>query len=367
MDAATRTSLVVLAVIATGAALYWLREVLAPFALAVFLWLVIDGFADAIYARAEIGGKPRVSPQVALGLALVVVAAVAFATVMVIAESAAEFASRSDGYRERLDAVIAGVHGWLGGVFGLRGPPPSAAELFSRLDLQAFLGDIAQAAQNLVSNGILICIYVAFLFTAEATFGRRIAAIFPRAEDRRSALETIGAIRASVEQFVWVQTWTGAIPAAIAWIVLASVGLDNALFWAFLIFLISYVPTIGPIVATALPSLFALVQFDEPWRIAATVLGVAAPLFVMGNIIQPRVQGETMNLSTLVVLLGLAVWGKLWGITGMFLSSPLMVAIMVTLAHQPGAYWLAVLMSADGKPDKGRPQRALNRSAAAAD
>jgi predicted PurR-regulated permease PerM len=358
MDAASRTSLVVLAVLASGAALYWLSDVLAPFALSVFLWLVIYGFADAIYSRGRFGGKRRISRVAARILALVIVAAAAVATVMVIANSAADFASRAGGYRERLDAVIASIHHWLVGLFNLAPEPPSSRDLFSRLDLQAFLGDVAKTAQNLVSNGILICIYVAFLFAAEATFQRRMSAIFPDLQERAAARQTITAIRDGVQQFVWVQTWTGAVPAMISWIVLTFVGLDNALFWAFLIFLVSYVPTIGPIVATILPTLFAIVQFNDPWRIGVVILGVAAPLFVAGSIIQPRMQGDTMNLSTLVVLLGLAVWGKIWGITGMFLSSPLMVAIMVVLAQLPSVYWLAVLMSADGKPIKSRSRQA---------
>lgn len=352
IDMTTRTSLVILAVIASVGALYLLRDVIAPFALAVFLWLVIDGFADAIRARSKVKGKLIIGPRLALAIAFVGVGAAAVATVVVVADSAAEFARESDGYQQHLDEVVASVHGSLKGFFGWDDVAPSTQDLFSQLDLTSFLRDLAGAAQTLVSNGILICIYVAFLFAAEASFSKKADTIFKGAERRAQARKTIGSIRASVEQFVWVQTWTGAVPAAIAWIVLEMVGLDNALFWAFLIFLVSYVPTIGPIVATALPSLFALVQFDEPWRIIATFIGVATPLFLMGNVIQPRVQGETMNLSTLVVLLGLAIWGQLWGIPGMFLSSPLMVAIMVLLTQREETRWIAVLMSADGRPEK---------------
>jgi predicted PurR-regulated permease PerM len=364
MDAASRTSLIVLAVIAAGATLHWLGDVLAPFALAVFLWLVIDGFAGVIHARVRLG-KRRVSRWLSLTLALVLVGAGAAATVIVIADSAAEFARELDGYRGKIDRILAAGHAALSVPLGLGDEPPSAADLFAGLDLPAFVGSLAQAARSLVSNGILICIYVAFLFAAERVFARKAQAIFPGAGERRQARETVAAIRDSVEQFVWVQTWTGAIPAAIAFVIMRALGVDNALFWAFLIFLVCYVPTIGPIVATALPSLFALVQFDEPWRVIATFLGVATPLFVMGNIIQPRVQGESLNLNTLVVLLGLAIWERIWGITGMFLSSPLMVAIMVMVAHNKGAYWLAVLMSADGKPLKGRatPAEATTTSA----
>jgi len=352
IDTTTRTCLVILAVIASVGSLYLLRDVVAPFALAVFLWLVIDGFADAIRARFKVKGKLIMGPRTALAIAFVGVGAAAVATVVVVADSAAEFARESDGYQQHLDEVVASAHGSLKGFFGWNDVAPSTQDLFSQLDLTSFLRDLAGAAQTLVSNGILICIYVAFLFAAEASFSKKADAIFKGVERRARARKTIGSIRASVEQFVWVQTWTGAVPAAIAWVVLEMVGLDNALFWAFLIFLVSYVPTIGPIVATALPSLFALVQFDEPWRIIATFVGVATPLFLMGNVIQPRVQGETMNLSTLVVLLGLAIWGQLWGIPGMFLSSPLMVAIMVLLTQREETRWIAVLMSSDGRPEK---------------
>jgi len=352
VDTTTRICLVILAVIASVVSLYLLRDVVAPFALAVFLWLVIDGFADAIRARFTIKGKAYVGPRMALVVALIGVCAAAVATVVVVADSAAEFARESAGYQQHLDEVVASVHGSLKGVFGWNDVAPSTRDIFSQLDLTSFLRDLAGAAQTLVSNSILIFIYVAFLFAAEASFSKKADTIFKGVERRAQARKTIGSIRASVEQFVWVQTWTGAVPAAIAWGVLEMLGLDNALFWAFLIFLVSYVPTIGPIVATALPSLFALVQFDEPWRIIAVFVGVATPLFLMGNVIQPRVQGETMNLSTLVVLLGLAIWGQLWGIPGMFLSSPLMVAIMVLLTQREQTRWIAVLMSADGRPEK---------------
>jgi predicted PurR-regulated permease PerM len=359
MDAASRTSLVLLAVLATGVMLFLLRDVFAPFALAVFLWLVIEGLASTICERVRWKGRQLVSPPIAVTLAVIAVAAAAFASVVVIADSAADFASRSEGYRERLDAVLANLHARFREPLGLGPEPPSARELFSRLDVPSFLTGVARTAQSFVSDGILICIYVAFLFSAERAFARNADTIFTSAGERAQARETAIAIRDGVEQFVWVQTWTGAIPAMIAFIVLRALGLDNALFWAFLIFMVSYVPTIGPIVATALPSLFAIVQFDEPWRIAATILGVAAPLFVMGNIIQPRMQGETMNLNTIVVLLGLAIWDQIWGVTGMFLSSPLMVAIMATLAHNKSARWIAVLMSADGDPGPRPARRSL--------
>ena len=78
--------------------------------------------------------------------------------------------------------------------------------------------------------------------------------------------------------------------------------------------------------------------------------GVSVWQFLIGNFVAPRMQANSLNLSPLVVLLSLAVWGALWGPVGMFLSAPLTVLVMIVLAQVRGARWIAVLMSADGKP-----------------
>jgi predicted PurR-regulated permease PerM len=74
--------------------------------------------------------------------------------------------------------------------------------------------------------------------------------------------------------------------------------------------------------------------------------------FVVGNILLPRMQGDSLNMDPLIVLLSLAFWGALWGLTGMFLSTPLTVLAMVVLAQFEGSRWIAILLSADGDPQK---------------
>ena len=131
-------------------------------------------------------------------------------------------------------------------------------------------------------------------------------------------------------------------------------GLDNALFWAFVIFLLNYVPTVGSIVATVLPTLFALVQFDSYWMPLAVFAGVGFWQFAIGNFLQPRMQGQSLNLSILVVLLSLSIWGAIWGIAGMFLAAPLTVMVMIVLSQFPTTYPIAVILSANGRPVAGK-------------
>jgi AI-2 transport protein TqsA len=132
--------------------------------------------------------------------------------------------------------------------------------------------------------------------------------------------------------------------------------LENALFWALVIFLLSYVPVIGAIAGSILPTVFALVQFSTP--VPAVVILATTQIigFVVGNIIQPRMTGDTLNLSILMVFLSLAFWGKLWGGPGTFLAVPLTVMAMIILSQFESTRWIAVMMSNNGNPD-GRSRR----------
>ena len=135
---------------------------------------------------------------------------------------------------------------------------------------------------------------------------------------------------------------------------MTAVGLDNALFWAILIFIASYIPVVGGIVAVALPPIFALVQFETLWQ-AVVLFGVLQVIgMFVGNVIQPRMQGRSLNMDPLVLLLALAFWSTVWGLPGAFLSTPLTTVMMVVLAQFPGARWVAVLFSADGDPGTTR-------------
>ena len=135
-------------------------------------------------------------------------------------------------------------------------------------------------------------------------------------------------------------------------------GVENAVFWAFLIFIASYIPVIGGAVGILAPPVFALIQFESFWPAIILLAVLQAIQFVVGNIILPRMQGDSLNMDPVVVLLSLAFWGVIWGMTGMFLSTPLTVMAMVILAQFDGTRWLAVLLSADGQPEKLRDHAA---------
>jgi predicted PurR-regulated permease PerM len=341
-SAVSRNALVVLAVIATGAAAYWLAGILTPLALAIFLAIMIDGFARVLAHR-----LPGVSRRAALPLALVLsVLLFGGATFMVAARAPAFFSEIVDFAPKLMMAI-----GRLADQWHIR-VPRTVAELIRQLDPAQYIGQVARAVQSFTSTAAFVLVYLGFILASRRGFERKIVGLFPGRNDRGDAMAAFHRMRDAVEQYLWVQTVTGLMVAGLSWIAMAAVGLNNAVFWAFLIFLAVYIPVIGGTFAGVAPPLFALMEFDSYWPAVILLIALQAIGIVIGNVIYPRMQGRSLNIDPIVVLLALAFWGAIWGIAGMFLSTPLTVMAMVILAQFEGTRWVAVLLSADGEPEQ---------------
>ena len=177
--------------------------------------------------------------------------------------------------------------------------------------------------------------------------------LFPDSEQRKQAQHVGGHIRVSIEKYLGIQTLMSLIMTVLSYAIMWTFGLDNALFWALVIFILNYIPIIGSVLAGALPALFALVQFPNLGMVATMAALLFAVQFLISNTVQPKMMGDSMNLSALVVILSLVLWQGLWGGVGAFLSAPLTVIVMIILAQFKDTRWIAVLLSADGDPDLG--------------
>ena len=342
-------------IIATGviiSLLYFGRDILSPFALAVFLFLVIEGFAREIDDRSELlkRGWSRI-----LALFIVIAGFVGFLALLV--RGMTQFGNQGDLYIESINQLIEDAYTLL-----QLGQAPTLTELVFNESGQAFFATIASATSSLTGNLVLILIYVAFLFLAQSAWPGKLNEIFPDLEQRAQVKQVGDAARKGIETYLWTQTVISALITGLTYVTLILLGVENALFLSALIFVLNYIPTIGSIVAALVPPLFALVQpGGGEWLMGITAYtsyvfaalvfaGVSFWQFSIGNFVQPRIMGDTLNLSALIVLLALAVWGAIWGIPGMFLSAPLTVLMMILFAQNDSTRWLAILLSADGKP-----------------
>lgn len=375
----------IIATVAIGFVMTQGARILAPFAMAIFVWLIMEGFARAIRRP-----FPNLPSSLAYLFAVIIVVLSIVIFIGVIRGAVEEFIGKSAEYERHINDIIKQVYTQLNLLGPPEAPPAAAAGVVpitpgdaavtpTPAVIQAQTGavpptisqllssnatSIAQVAGNVVSSlvgdMVLVFIYVAFLIVSASAFNNQMNQIFKRPEDRSRAHLIGQEIRRTMEQYLWVQTALSIIATSLTYVTLVIVGLDNALFWAFVIFVLNYIPTVGSIIATVLPTLFAVVQPMNSWPewmpqdsllcAAIVFVGVAVWQFVIGNFVAPRMQAKSLNLSPLIVLLSLAVWGALWGPAGMFLSAPLTVMVMIILAQIPGARWIAILLSANGNP-----------------
>ncbi len=350
-----RVAVVVIAVVVAGAAFYWLNGILTPLALALFLTVMIDAMARVMSERI-----PHFPQKAALPVAVVISLAAVAATVFVVINNAGMFAGQIALYGPKLNAVINGI----ASAMGVKAPP-TLNELINRLNPDAYLGKIADTLQGFAKNALGVVIYLGFVLASRHGFQRKTRGLFATEASRAHAAEVFQRIRGSIESYLWIQTVTGGLIALASWGVMAALGLENAVFWTFVIFVVSFIPIIGGAIGILAPPLFALVQFDHWWRALAMLAGLQVINFIVGNIIYPRMQGRSLNIDPVVILLSLAFWGAIWGVAGMFLSTPLTVMAMVILAQFPGTRWIAVLLSSDGDPlgeEKSPPQPQITQA-----
>ena len=339
----TRNALVLIAVVASGAAIYWLRDILTPLAMAVFLLIMIAGIERWLITHTPV--PDRFAGIVAIGLVVIGF----LSSIWIIVDGAAGFFTDASGVAGSIGPRIDQISRDVSAMFRIENPP-TLQDLVSSIDLRGWITAAAFQVQGAASGTFFVLIYLGFLLVSKKGFSRKIVSMFPDRGSRTEAMQVIERVRSGVEGYLWVQSVTGVMICAVAWVLMRAVGLQNAEFWTFVIFIVGFIPVLGGAVAGLAPPLFALAQFPSYWPALILLVSLQVLLFVVGNFVQPRMQSNNQNIDTIVVLLALAFCGKMWGVVGMFLSTPIAVMAMAVLAEFKGSYWMAVLLSGDGQP-----------------
>lgn len=317
------------------------RFFLIPLALAVLLFSLLSAAIDRI-ASLRIGPVSvpfwlaNVAGMVLLAVSLMGVFNVLSAQIQILVDAAPRYA-------ERIQAMIADFSRWLG-------EDMTAAVLaaLADIDVAASVRALAGSAGYMLATIILIVLYIGFLFIERAYFDQKLARLFPEPQRAQRVADILDSILFSVRRYVFVKTIVSVLTGVLVYGVLQAFALDLAATWAFLAILLNFIPNIGSIIATALPTLAAMVQYDSWTSVLAILTIVGLIQFAVGNILEPMLMGRTLNLSSFVVILSLTFWAAVWGAIGMFLAVPLTVVVMIVCSHVPPLRPIAVLLSADG-------------------
>ncbi|WP_183880654.1 AI-2E family transporter [Rhizobium sp. BK512] len=156
-----------------------------------------------------------------------------------------------------------------------------------------------------------------------------------------------------LRRYMRIRTIMSIVTGLVVWGFTSAFGLPLAKEWGAIAFVLNYIPFIGPLVATLLPTAFALIQFDN-WQSALTLfLGLNLIQFTLGSYIEPRVSGNALSLSPVVVLFSVFAWGYLWGIFGAFIGVPISIALVTFCRNHPSSRWVSELLGRDSEDDHG--------------
>jgi len=197
---------------------------------------------------------------------------------------------------------------------------------------------------SFLGNVLWVVLFMAFILAERESFTRRLVnQLGP--ENADPILESLQTINDSVQQYLGLKTLISFLTGVLVTIVLAVAGVDFALLWGVLTFVLNFIPTIGSIVATVPPIAVTLFQSGSPGKTIIIAILLLCIQFLVGNVLEPKLMGRGLNLSPLVVLFSLIFWGWLWGIPGMLLSVPLTAAIRIAMEQIDATKTVAVLIS----------------------
>ena len=318
------------------------RDLLIPLAVAIVVWYVLNALAN-FYRRLCLGAWNPPGWLCMTASILTVLLALALAAEM-IGGNVAAVSAAAPQYQVNLERLIA-----RGAAVAGFAQPPDIAHVFEEINLRALAAGFAGAVAAFAGNFGIILIYVVFLLAEQSSFDGKLRALFPddaHCEDVRGLLHRM---QVQIQTYLAIKTLMSVATGAISFVILFAVGVDFAAFWGFVIFLLNYIPTIGSLLGIVLPALLTLVQFPTFGPFFVVLAGIGLTQIVIGNVVEPKLMGTQLNISPLVVILSLALWGSIWGVAGMFLCVPLMVILMIAFAYFEKTRPIAILLSGTGK------------------
>ena len=306
--------------------------ILEPFLLSLFIAVVCSPYLAALNRRGVPNG---VSILIIIG----VIVLVGLGIGAVVGSSIQSFRGDIPEYQARLQGMSSEVLARLSQL-GLAIDPSQWRESFNPSAALALAGNTLSSFGNVMANAFLILLTVIFILAEEVGVTDKIR--YANA-DPGKALAAIERFSKSVNQYMAIKMVLSLLTGVLAMVWLMILGVDYAVLWGLLAFLLNFVPTLGSILAAVPAVLLALVQLGSGTALL-TALGYLVINVGVGNILEPRLMGRGLNLSALVVFLSLVFWGWVLGPVGMLLSVPLTMTVKIALESVEDTRWLGVML-----------------------
>lgn len=308
------------------------QPLLSPLAFAVLIWAILNALTETLQ-------RLRFPPPLAWASSLLLIAAALYLIVQILANEAGAVAAQAPDYLAKLQrlgaSAFAALHLGRGAELG---------DLFSTANLAGMVGRVAASAGSFLFALAIVIVYVGFLLAEQRQMPDKLSRLQKDQTRRDETGLVIRAVARQVQSYLGVCTFLSAIMGVTTWLLLLAMHVSFAGFWALVLFLATYIPTVGA-VAVLLPASMALVQFGSLAPFVIVIVALGSLHFVLANIVSTLLLGRTLNLSPLGIILSLSFWGLLWGIGGLFLAVPITGAFVIVCRHVRTLNWVAITLS----------------------
>ena len=322
----------------------------------LFVPFLLAGFIGLLCAPALFWLRDRGLPTL-IALLVVLLGLLGIGAVFggLVSTSINEFTRALPAYQQSFGSVIASLTARLAD-FGIDfGTSAGETNPFDPTTALGLVGDLAGNLGSLLNNAFLLFLTVCFILLEASSFPHKVREAFgdsPEIEDRMAE------IGESIRRYLAIKTLTSMLTGFLAYGALIMLGVKFAPLWGLVAFLLNFVPAVGSIIA-AIPAIALAFIDNSPQTAALVTLCYVGFNIAIGSFLEPRVMGEGMGLSPLIVVTSLVFWGWILGPVGMVLAVPLTVILRITLGGQPSTRWVAVLLGpAVPDPDRGKTKRA---------
>lgn len=317
-------------------------NLLIPFLLALFLAVICGSPIEGLRRR----GLPGWLAAIIVGAAVLLTIGLLF---VLLGSTADNFVKAIPIYQRQLAELVGTWAQWLSG-HGITISRTALDEVFGPAHALGFFGGFISSLGDLLSNFMLILFTVIFLLADASSFGAKLAA--SQSQKHGHYLASFQQMVLAMNEYITTKALVSLLTAALVWLGLFLLGVDFAVLWAFLAFILNFVPNIGSIIAAVPPVLLSLLAMNPllTGLIIMLYLGVNT---IVGNVIEPRWMGQRVGLSTLAVFLSLVFWGWMFGAVGMLLSVPLTMTLKFLAMQHPSTLWISVLLANPRDPLTG--------------
>jgi predicted PurR-regulated permease PerM len=327
--------------------LIYFSSIIKPVIIAFLIWFIINQLKIVIQ-KITIKGK-RLPSSVSSILAILFIFLVIYLVAELLIKNIEGIVASMPDYMQNLDQIFRDLTAFINN--------PKYTEYLQKwinnLNLAGMATSLVNSLSGVVASSAIVIVYVIFFMLEDATHRYKIEKLFPgKGRSYEHFFSNMNNINKSIRGYIWQMTLVSLITGGISFIVLIIMGVEYAFLWSFLIFLLNYIPYVGPLVSSLFPAFFILLTSGDPLRFLYVFAAMEAVQIILGNFVQPKLMGKGSNLSPVTVILALAFWGMLWGVVGMILAVPIMSVVVIICSQFPKARFLSILMSEKGNiPD----------------